>query len=224
MNSPSDKPPVDLATLLSSGLFQWRVQRGIGRREFAMAAQGHGLAWSESILLGVEQTGRHLTLVEALLLPFVLAELEGTDAGERLTLGDTLDTLFGSLFDDDDPVSVGTTTLPMGDVMRLAGAGAQGVIWDGPANPKPKEPPEWADIDKRAAKKLGLSQRTVRIVSTHAFGHSLGQERENRMQVLTNAGLPESTLRASRGHVTRRLLDDLATYRAKNPRIPVEVN
>jgi hypothetical protein len=79
---------------------------------------------------------------------------------------------------------------------------------------------ESSDVERLAARRLGVADAAIVETAIELWGRSLAAERDDRAKERGRRGATSSTGRAARGHVTRTLIEELRV--ALRGHLPVE--
>jgi transcriptional regulator with XRE-family HTH domain len=194
-----------------------REGEGLLQDDIARRARGVGLAWTQATVAAVERGRRAIDLAELLLLTAVYdvpltALFEGR---ERVQLTETAWADLGAL-----------QRLVRGGRLQLVDVEAPIHKWFEPGRRNPGdlastladpllrelEDAEQAgsgDAEMKAAVRLGVSRGDVARTSHVLWGRSLTAERDARLAETAPAQASRKSLQVLRGHVTRRMLDEL---------------
>lgn len=75
------------------------------------------------------------------------------------------------------------------------------------------------EAEQKAARRLGVSPQTIAEAAYDTWRRSLTDERNSRVEELTNSEKSARSVQALRGHVTRQLLNELENLMSANPDI-----
>jgi transcriptional regulator with XRE-family HTH domain len=170
-----------------------RLEHGKRQEDVAGAAKLHGLEWSRSTVNALERGARELALEEFLVLPEVLWLALG---GVRLTYGD--------LLPPTGEVRVGDAALTRDQVAMVFSGELLGGVRLPEQTPAPLRD---LDAERRTAERLGVTEDELTEAAYRRWGRGLTAERDHRLAGLGDA--PPRTVQARRGHITRRLLEEL---------------
>lgn len=196
--------------------------------DVARRCRDSGLAWSRSVIAGLEAGTKTIDVGELVLLS--VAMRVGTD---KLLAGDELVSLSPSGSMDLDAVrrflrgGRALESLTAGRIPGLRGtdtasdvdlvAGIEGAQkkWAGHLDITFDEATEielsaQGEAEQKAARRLGIETLDLAIASWKRWGRSLTDERDARVAASAPVGTPARSLQALRGRVTRTLLDELA--------------
>lgn len=181
MSKPEHVPT--LAQVVGENLATLRRRRRLSQEQAAKILRTAGLDWKKSKVAALE-VGRRETI--ALWELFLLSVAFGVEvaswfAGEGPVRGDFL------------PQAVTTR----GQVRDFFGAALPGVWVADP--PQGREEP--TDAERRAARKLGISTRRVRVLAHMIWGQSLDEERDGHVG-------PDADPR-KKGHISRVLVAEM---------------
>jgi hypothetical protein len=201
-----------LTAVIGQRIAEIRTHTGVRQEDVAASARALGLRWTRATVAGVEAGRRQLTPEELLLLPYViqhacpvdapfgLAELIPEEASVQLP-GGVVDGAF-----------IHTLLAPEGGVLMRSPTQPGGVH---------------DEVVVKAARRLGVQPHVITSAARRLWGRSLPDERDRRLaeqdQTLASAPVThtdhgpdkvasKARVRASRGHVTRKLLDELRQH------------
>lgn len=195
----TDTPGISEAA--QCGMRSLRKEAGVSQDEIARVANAHGLPWDRTTVSrlecdGQKPPGRHLTVEAFLLLPLIYTQALGRAVG------------FGDFISHTRKVRVGNLVAP---ASTFQGGGL--------SSERPRAPRGPSEVDRVAAaslsERLGQNVKPVTVMAAalKLWGQPLTDERDEHVEAqLADDPRPASPGRraAIRGHVTRRLLDDLA--------------
>jgi hypothetical protein len=189
------------------------------QEEVAARARSIGLkGWNRSTVAAIERGGRTLFPVELALLPSILGDLgcARTD-GARLTVSDLLAANDVRAWIEHEQQRNRPRPLPplfrrwTERIARRAQGLVPGLTVEGTvllASKRRQDLDAWAmeDAIVKAAPSLGVPSIALALAGWVKWGHGLTQEREARLKV---TGLSAREIQAVRGHLTRKLLEEL---------------
>jgi len=216
-------------------LDQIRGTAGLTDEEIAAGARDLGLPWTRNTVVGIENGKRALNVGEFLLLPLILERAFDRAQRPAATLGlvDLLPTgwvdIGGALIDGDalgallrggtlDAAKV--RSIPRGQLPARQVRRPKGVELEAVRGMLPAEEAEAARIEREAlgdaetklARSLGTIAELVVLASREAWGRTLSEERDARLEALDvprgpadDAQTRRRALTALRGHITREL-------------------
>ena len=203
----------DIGGAVGAFLSEIREQFHLSQEDVAIAARQLGLNWSRSTIDFIENGGRRIEAAELLLLPDV-ARL-ATDAGLVTTVSAILERTPWLRLSDKAVVQRSKIDL------LLTGPSEQIIVQvKGPGGrSKSRSSVSETDLrlesageaEKKAARRLRRDVLEVAATARALWGRSLTAERELRMEAESQSPWTSRSRQAVRGHVTRRLLDELAT-------------
>lgn len=188
-----------------------REARGWLQEQLAHEMTGVGFSWQRSTVAAVERGHRRVAALELVAVAGVmgrsLTRFLGPDEGEKGVM------IRGEVWAPADVVVELGDTVPVHWTL----AGIVGTIdgerpeWTQSGGPR-RLPVAESEADVKAARALGIEVAELRALAAQTWGRSLEREREARVDV---EGVSARTVQARRGHVTRRLLDELRVARGQ---------
>lgn len=220
-----------LTSAVARGLRALREDAGASADKLARAARRHGLPWTRNSVAALEGGRRGLPADELLLLPTVASTLLGRRVG------------WAELFEQAELVELGGHRLRPHELVELLheapslllqqklgtdvsgdrDAGAAAVVEAAKGDAERKVA---AALQLAQAAPLDVTAEDVARAALEAFGRSLTDERETRLEARLETDGGEATPRrrqAVRGRLTRQLVDELrpalvAAHNAKTAR------
>jgi transcriptional regulator with XRE-family HTH domain len=210
----ADKEPSTLYQILGANLRTIRKDRGWSQDELARRARAHGLKWSRSSVAAFESAKQSMNVQDLVLLLITLQ----TSVGELLT-GDGGALVSKSvILDLKDLRTILTTDGPAGgleqptDPLRLdhdverqldrsrSEADEVWLQWISDAR---------REAEQKAARRVGVPVDAFVDMAVDRWGQSLTEERDERAEAAARHIDSSRGLQASRGHITRQLLEEL---------------
>lgn len=200
-----------------------RKRHRIRQDEVAERARLYGLEWSRSIVAALETGRRRVLVTEFFVLPKLLEDL----VGEPVTLADLvrgqhIEVAPGVEVDNDAlqaalpgrPEVVASLSTDDKWWEAALGSDDPGGILD--AIPTANREVAWlsgnGEAEQKAARRLDLPPGHVGLAAHALWGRSLTAERDDRVQRRLVGDEPDRTVQAVRGHVTRKLTEELDDY------------
>lgn len=199
--------PIEYQTLLARNLRRLRDSGGWTQVELASRARAIGLEWSVDTVVALESGRRTFTFAEVLLVPRLL----NVNLEELAKAGDEdLITLEGSVLEADTWEAL-VAGKRLHRLSRALNSSARRLSKDLTAREASNE------AEKKAARSLGMSAADLVILAHGLWNRGLTDERDARVRA--EAGTAESPARrqALRGHITRKLLQELRDAIAAKP-------
>jgi hypothetical protein len=212
----------DFEHALASAIRRAREREGRIQEDLAAQARKWGLEWTSATVAAIETARRHVSAVELLLLPLVLASDEGpaeladllADLGDEVALTPEASTSGQALAliargQLRDSLASDSWDVP---IYRIVDAAIEAVaVWvDRYMSRYPKLQPSdlikadgeaSGEAERKAGYRLGASPLDVAIAARSLWGRSLSDERDARAK-------PGASPQA-RGRITRQLFDEL---------------
>lgn len=185
-------------------LVELRTEHGWTQEEAARAIRKAGLPWNPANIAAIE-TGRRedLTVTEVVLLSLAFGvpptrwfEAQGAvRLGSRLSMraGEFRDLLAGKVLDGRE-------------VTAVIGADALDEVERGDVRPGDAFRLVPSAAESHAGRKLGVDGLRVYELACELWGHGLDEQRD---LLLSERDMPSGSKTTYRGHVTRRLIDEL---------------
>lgn len=179
-----------LEHVIARNMARLRGDRGWTQADLAAQIRRFGLPWTSNRVTQLETLRRPVSLMEITALAWVFAV--------PLT----------RLLEGDEHVTVSCDiSVPLTTVRA---------IWSGddsaytPEREHAEDPRYSADELRRIAKRIGTTTTAVDQAAVDLYGRSFLAERDKRAGNLS--GLSKASARTKRGHVTRTMIDEIATY------------
>lgn len=176
-----------------------RTRVGARQEDVAQAAQQLGLAWTTSVVTQIETGRRNVSIEELMLLPTVLyrvgvprlsfAELVASAVPVALTERVTVEP------SDIRETIRGRSAPHLAPAFAAFVGGESDVLVD--------------EATRKIALALGVNPVQVHEASLRLWGCSLAEKRDAELAAVISGGASRDTIRAKRGHITRRLLPQL---------------
>jgi hypothetical protein len=233
----TDGVPEDFENALAAAIRRAREQTGRRQEDVAAEARAYGLAWTPATVAAIETGRRHVSAVELLLLPFVLADpeagvvelkdlLAGMGGRVQLTREASVDARVLAAVVSGQASALGKMPArswagSWNTPRRRAGARAMkamdAVYARADAYPNLREMDvglAWeesaGEAERHAGYRLGCSALDVALAARSLWRRSLSAERDARAE-------PGSSPQA-RGRITRQLLDEMKPVLKKGGR------
>jgi transcriptional regulator with XRE-family HTH domain len=209
-----------LSVALGHRIHELAVDRGWSLEDVARTAQTFGLDWTRGTIAALK-TGRRSLSVEELHIILVifqvaLPDLE-SELGDRVALspgatvsaedlprivrGEPPHSLQASMFDEAIRRFLRRSVPQLERLNRL---------WDAPSEEQARAASDArGEAEQKAARRLGSEPLIVSVAAYRTWGHSLTEERERRLASSAPKDATPESLQRRRGHVTRRLVDEL---------------
>lgn len=192
-----------LGSVIGERLRTARESAGLSQDEIAAAAGRAGLKWTRAAVASLETGRRRIDAEELLLLPAVLAFV----LGRPCTLADLV------ADEDGDVLLAERVKRSQRDLRRqLAGKSAMASAKPPPAPDAytSREADTSREAERHAARVLGVDTARLASTSRRLWGHGLSEERDARLsEALEELSGLDVDVRAVRGHITRKLLEEL---------------
>lgn len=216
----------------ADGLRGLRDRHGISRADLATIARRAGLNWKPATVSNIEQGRHEMKLAEAaaligglrtdLRLDVTVADLLPPDVyvaigGEgRAVLSDALRSVLTDPTEYDRRWAAGRRSVEDGTVERaVTGSGEQVeamlTAWPDATTEELRaaESAAYGVAEQNAAERLGVSPVVVSAAAFRLWGRSVTDERDARAADAAGESATRRQVQAFRGHVTRRLIEDL---------------
>jgi transcriptional regulator with XRE-family HTH domain len=192
--------PIDYQAVFSRNLRRLRDEQGLTQVELATAAGQMGLRWTTETVISIEGGRRRLTLGEGLLLAGLLDVTLSDLAAPR---GDDV-VVEGALLPANAWSALvsgkGTSMFRLKVMQDLRGRATSAEARD--------------DAERQAARRLGLKAAELVELAHERWDRGLTAERDRRfLEEQGRAPISKSARQALRGHITRRLIEELVEYR-----------
>jgi len=223
-----DPKAVTIDTIVGSNVRRLRIARGWSQDEVARRAREEGLRWSRSSVAATEAGNKTIDVAELVLLSLALdARVDELLAGEG-------------------PVQLGAeVTRRLWEVRRiLASDGAtkgieppKGEVQIWASTELERRMPNLrahmeavrqqlsakarsaarGEAEQKAARKFQIRADVLSTIALDLWGRSLTEERDARVNDAATQSVSAKSIQALRGHVTRRLLAELAPHLSESP-------
>lgn len=229
-----------LSRVVGERLKALRQQYGDSAEDVASAARDLGLTWRRATVAQIENGERGLSAEELVLLPLILGLACGLPHSWEELIGDGDDVRLGpevtvarSVVVDVLSGRAGELGLgagidaPLAERERQALKGFKAALpqlrawweaaWPGMtfAQGSAAQKDAAREAEQKAARKLGVSPLVLSVAAHRTWGRGLTDERDRRVAEQTSDDASARTVQAVRGHVTRRLLDEVADLTAE---------
>jgi transcriptional regulator with XRE-family HTH domain len=190
---------IDYQVLLARNLRRLRDSGGWTQVELASRARELGLEWTADTVVAIESSRREFSLAEALLVPRLL----NANLAELAKAG------------DEDLVVVKGQEL-QAETWEALVAGKRLLRLSRLLDSSLRQASN--EAEKKAARSLGVSAADLVVLANRLWNRGLTDERDARVRAEVGAAeLPKAKRQALRGHVTRRLLQELREARGATP-------
>ena len=203
----------DIGSAVGAFLAETRERFQLSQEDVAIAARNFGLSWSRSTIDFIENGGRRIDAAELLLLP---------DVVRFATRGDMETTVLAILERTPGLQLSEKATVQRSKVDMILNGPSQQIVVQlktyGGRSPSRSSVSETdlrlesaGEAEQKAARRLQRDVLEIASTARALWGRSLTAEREMRLEAESSPS-PESSRsrQAMRGHVTRRLLDELS--------------
>jgi transcriptional regulator with XRE-family HTH domain len=199
---------IDYHLLLARNLRRLRDSGGWTQVELASRARELGLEWTADTVVAIESGRREFNLAEALLVP----QLLNANLTELAKVGDEdLVVVEGREFQAErwEALVAGKHLRGLNRSLDSSSRRVIKVLTTREAT---------NEAEKKAARSLGMSAADLVILAHRLWKRGLTDERDGRVRdELGATELPKAKRQALRGHVTRRLLQELRQARDAKP-------
>lgn len=225
--------PTNISEYLGGRIRELREAEGVTQDELARAARRVSLTWRRSTVAAIEGGSRSLALEEFLLLPTVLSMALGEEFGIRDLFGnqrrvhltpdveaevDWLLEMLGGVTETLGHMR-GSSLKRDQSALTLSGLMIRRDEWMAHVDEVRASVPRGTSIrvmqdgqregEQKAGRRLGVSGFVIAEAAHRLWDHGLTDERERRLREAAPEG-GERQVRAVRGHITRRLMEELA--------------
>jgi hypothetical protein len=226
MRDNANRTMPTLSQVIGEGLRAMRAASRARQEDVALAARGAGLDWTRATVAAIENNRRALSIEEFLILPHVLADV----TGEPVSLAELITTEWGAVelterlvYEPADlrAMLVFVVARPWTPAERATEALVHALftrparemlerVWPARSDAEYEAVAREAagETERAAAAKLQLRPLALSALAHRLWGRGLSAERDRRVAELGEAS--SRTVQARRGHVTRRLLAELA--------------
>ena len=190
-----------LTEMVGRNLREWRRRKLLTQNELAALGRNGGLDWSRSVVAAIENGNRSLEVDE-----WVALALVGGPLPAELLSGSSR-----------ARVQVGDRTYPMSAIRSvIVGPYERKVNYRTLRTLLVEEIVQGqGEAEYKAARRLGVTPEVIAATSFELWSHSFTSERNDRVQKQAHTGASSRTLQALRGHVARRMLDEIQTVLAR---------
>lgn len=223
-----DNDAKSLSAVIGENLQPLRLQHGRNQDDVATSARRFGLRWTRATVAALETGRRALDLGEYLLLPLILRDAFGVEVDlsalippkslvqlgpEAFGYGSAVRVAITGQLDPTElhtPQTVSTALRKVGDTVAVARR-----IWPAAkvADIVNAETDSDQLVERRAAERLGASPFEVAVAARRLWHRSMTEERDRRMA--TRGDASRASAKASAGHVTRQLTEELRPLLAR---------
>ena len=188
-----------------------RERRGWLQERLAQEMAAGGMAWQRGTVAAVEGGHRKVSALELVTVAGVFGRPLGDffldDGGGGIPIRGEVWNPYDVIVEFGDAVPV---RRPLGTIVESIrdGLGATEGITGGPR----LSGAAGVEADVKAARALGIEVAELQALAAQTWGRSLEREREARVDV---EGVSARTVQARRGHVTRRLVEELRAARGQ---------
>jgi len=221
---------VTLNRHIGSRLRTLREARGLRQDAMAAECRAWGMDWVQATVASVESGRRQLGLAELALLRMVLgvelAEIFDGGGSVRLTPTVTVDgsKLWAFFNGSAGQAEVSAAPAPMTESPIVAqNVAVSDCLWPGQRQQDHRSTQgrtsfqiltdahadTLSDAERKAARRLGTFPLAVAAAARKRWGQSFTDERDKRVAAEAPTDATPRTLQALRGHITRRMIDDL---------------
>ncbi len=190
---------ISLTELIGCNLRDWRVRKSITQDELAALGRNGGLEWSRSIVASIENGNRSLIVDELV----ALALVGGPSPAELLS---------GS---KSARVQVAEVTYALSVIREVVVGPYVSRIKHQTLRTLLVEESAQLEAEQKAARKLGVTAEVIAATALELWSNSFTSERNERVEKLADPGATPRTLQALRGHVARRLLEEIQSVLAR---------
>lgn len=188
-----------LTKMIGRNLHDWRTRKLLTQDELAALGRNGGLEWSRSVVASIENGNRPLLVDELIALALVggpiPAELLSGSPSAQVRVGDRAHSLLAIREVIVTPYKrkIEHHTLRT----LLVEENAQG------------------EAEQKAARKLSVTPEVIAAAALELWSNSFTSERNDRVQKQANPGASQRTLQALRGHVARKMLEEIQSVLAR---------
>jgi len=186
---------ISLTELIGLNLREWRMRELLTQDELAALGRNRGLEWSRSVVASIENGNRPLLVDELVALTLIGGPTPA-------------DLLSGS---KSARIQVAEVTCALSVIREVIVGQYEGKIKYRTLRTLLVEESAQLEAEQKAARKLGVTPEVIAAAALELWSNSFTSERNDRVQKQTNIGASPRTLQALRGHVARKMLDEIQT-------------
>lgn len=190
---------ISLTELMGSNLRDWRMREFLTQDELAALGRNGGLEWSRSVVASIENGNRPFLFDELIALALVGGPIPNELLSGRPSA----------------QVRIGERTHALRVIREVIVTSYERKTKYRTLRTLLVEESAQLEAEQKAARKLGVSPDVVAAAALELWSNSFTSERNDRVQKQANPGASPRTLQALRGHVARKMLEEIQSVLAR---------